>query len=214
MNLDDINFKSGITHETIVTTLNPNNQPNAAAIGVQRIEGDKLKLIIFQGSNTFKNLITTDTFGINILETDQYALAVQAALKGWNDTEPEFKPPEYEFHNEIPFLKSSKCWILCKIDTSSIQDLSDEYGKTQVMEIISTVQDLIFHDKITVPLTRSDDLPILEAAVLATRYKVASGEKQQKIKIQIEKLINQTYENNDLELIDLITQFIEKSNFN
>ena len=98
--LDDINLEPGIIYETIVTTLNPDGRPNAAAIGVTRVEGDKLELTVFQGSNTFENLKTTDTFGINMLETDQYALAIQAALKGWGDGEPEFELSEFEFQQE------------------------------------------------------------------------------------------------------------------
>ena len=206
--LDSINMELGITYETLVTTLNPGNQPNAAAVGVRRVDEDKLRLKVFEGSNTFENLRTADTFGINILETDQYDLAVKAALKGWGDTEPEFESSGYEFDNNIPFLKAAKCWIVCKIETSSIKELTDEYGKTYVMEIVAQTQDLILLEKIKTPLTRSPDLPILEAAILATRYKVASGEIQQKIKDQIDNILNNI--ENEKELVGLLTDFLNK----
>jgi hypothetical protein len=207
--LDDINLKPDIIYETIVTTINPDNQPNAAAIGVQRVEGDNLKLTIFEGSNTFDNLKNNDLFGINILDIGQYDLAIKAALIGWGDSEPEFEQSEFEIYNNIPFLKRSKCWIVAKIESSSIQEISDEYGETRVMEIIAAIQDLISHEKINDPLTRRDDLPLLEAAVLATRYKVAQGDIQKIIRDNIQNLIDKTNKNNDFKLIDRITQFID-----
>lgn len=206
--LYDINIQPDQIYETIVTTLNPDNRPNAAAVGVRRVDEDKIKLNVFEGSNTFGNLKTADTFGINILEKDQYDLVVKAALKGWGDTEPEFEVSEYEYYNNMPFLKSSKCWIVAKIETSSLQELTDEYGKTQVMEVVAKVQDLILHEKIENPLTRSPDLPLLEAAILATRYKVASGEIQQKLKVKIDNILNEI--ENENELVGLLTEFLNK----
>jgi len=207
MKLDNINLEPGIIYETIVTTLNPTNQPNAAAIGMHRVD-DKLKLRLFEGSNTYNNLKTNNTFGINILEKRQYAIAVQAALKGWGNDEPEFELSEYEHHDSIPFLRSSKCWIVGKIDNTSLQDLTDEYGTTQIMEVVTEVQDLILHERIDTPLTRNDDLPLLEAAVLATRYKVAEGETRQRIKAQIDDILSDI--DNEIELMDLLTRFLNK----
>jgi hypothetical protein len=207
MSIDDINIEHGTTYETLVTTLNPGNQPNAAAVGVRRVDG-KLRLKVFEGSNTYKNLKTANTFGINILEKDQYDLVVKAALKGWGDDEPEFELSGYEFIDNIPFLKATKCWIVSKMETSSIQELTDEYGKTQVMEIVAEVQDLILREKIETPLTRNPDIPILEAAILATRYKVTSGEMRQAIKAQIDDILNGI--DNEIELVDLLTDFLNK----
>jgi hypothetical protein len=207
MSIDDINIEHGTTYETLVTTLNPGNQPNAAAVGVRRVDG-KLRLKVFEGSNTFENLRNVDTFGINILETDQYDLAIKAALKGWGDAEPEFESSKYEYDNNIPFLKAAKSWIVCNIETSSIQELTDEYGKTQVMEIVAEVQDLILREKIETPLTRSPDLPILEAAILATRYKVTEGEVRQRIKTQIDDILKEI--DNKNELVDLLSNFLNK----
>ena len=174
---------------------------------MHRVE-DKLKLRLFEGSNTFKNLKLNDTFGINIIEKDQFDLVIKAALKGWGDDEPEFELSDYEFHNNIPFLRSTKCWIIGKINTSTSQELTDEYGKTQVMEVVTEVQDIILHDKIGSPLTRSDELPMLEAAVLATRYKVAEGEIREKIKTQIDNILNGI--ENENELVGLLTDFLNK----
>ena len=76
------------------------------------------------------------------------------------------------------------------------------------MEIVAQTQDLILLEKIKTPLTRSPDLPILEAAILATRYKVASGEIQQKIKDQIDNILNNI--ENEKELVGLLTDFLNK----
>ena len=85
-------------------------------------------------------------------------------------------------------------------------EITDEYGKTQIMEVVTEVQDLLLHDRIDTPLTRSDDLPLLEAAVLATRYKVASGEKRQKIRDQIDNILSKI--DTEIELVGLLTRFL------
>ncbi|MCK5559879.1 MAG: DUF447 family protein [Thermoplasmata archaeon] len=215
--LDDLNIHPNITYETIVTTLSPTGRPNSAAIGIQRIANDRLQLKIFEGSNTYDNLKNTEAkFGINILNIDQFDLAIKAALTGWGGLEPEFVLEDYEYQSKTPFLKVAKCRVVCDAESYSVNKVTDDYGTTQIMEIIANINNIIIKDKIETPLTRSEALPLLEAAVWATRFKCSKGVVKIELKNKIDKYIKlaieQGYIANSRELIDLIKQFIGQNN--
>ncbi len=215
--LDDLNLHPNRTYETIVTTLNPTGRPNSATIGVRRVKDDKLQLKVFEGSNTYENLKNTESdFGVNIIVFDQYNLAIQAAVTGWGVPEPEFELSDYDYEDKIPFLRSAKGWVVCAIETRSDPEVTDDYGTTKVLDMIAKIKKIKINDKIEAPLTRSKDLPLLDAAVLATRFKVSNGDVKIKLKNKIKKFIELAIEQNPNEennkLINLIVQFLEQYN--
>ena len=214
ISLNDLKIQANKTYETIVTTVNSNGKSNAATIGIQRVPDDKLQLKIYDGSNTFKNLKRNVNFGINIIDTSQYEHAIIAALNGWGNLEPEFELEEYEVVDNIPFLKFAKCHIICKIDSHNIYDITDKYGSNKLLELKASIKKLIIQDIIEEPLIRNKNLPLLEAAILATRFKVSTGEVKEDCKSRINQFIDSAIAQHQTEkverIITLIEQFIKQ----
>jgi len=73
LNLKSIGMEPGLLYETIITTLNPDNTPNAAPIGVTCKGLDEIIIYLHQGSHTVKNIKNNDTFIVNILNVPIYS---------------------------------------------------------------------------------------------------------------------------------------------
>lgn len=64
--LDELGFDKGSVNEAIVTTVNPDGSPNAAAMGVLRVGPKTLEIKPFKTSSTYRNLLRYPRACINI----------------------------------------------------------------------------------------------------------------------------------------------------
>ena len=86
--LDDLRFDVGSVCEAIVTTVNADEAPNAAPMGVTRVGPETLDLKPFKTSTTYRNLLDNPRACVNI--TDDPALFLSTAFKGEVEGLPDF----------------------------------------------------------------------------------------------------------------------------
>jgi hypothetical protein len=77
--LDGLGFRMGNVNETIITTMNPDGSPNAAAMGILRVGQKSLEIRPFKMSSTYENLMKRRKACINI--TDDPALFLVTTFK-------------------------------------------------------------------------------------------------------------------------------------
>ncbi|MGC9060889.1 MAG: DUF447 domain-containing protein, partial [Thermoplasmata archaeon] len=175
--------KSQMPYETVVITRN--SHINASAIGVY-IQHQKYFMRVFENSNTFQNLLRNKEFSINFVSFEQLGLLLRCALKGHNNDEEELNENEILFWNGIPYLKNT-CAVIVRVVEACVQEICDWIGSTKCMEIIA--EEIFSFGKMSEPVIRSKNIPILECAVLATRYFDACPESKRKLRKKIEVLL-------------------------
>ena len=98
-----IGMKKGSQYETIITTVNLQNQPNAAPIGALCAGRDKILNRIFKGSHTLENIIEQKEFIVNITHNQEiFRLATLGNL------------PE-DYFGEDNSLKCAEAYFKCEV---------------------------------------------------------------------------------------------------
>jgi hypothetical protein len=210
-------FSTGKHYEVIVSTKRevPEGKgrpaPNAAAIGLS-MKNDGAHFKVFEDSDTFENLRSSGWFGINVIPIGKIDLLARAALTGWASAEPEFEDSEYEYVVGFPFLKAASVQIVCQAEKIEYSDGSDEYGNYRYVGFRALSTHARSKDESVVPIERGS-APLLEALVLATRWRIAEGDGKKELGNRISSLIEKAgSEGNEAEkrAVTLIEGFMEK----
>lgn len=82
VNLTELGFSKGIIVETIVSTYNPDNQPNAAPMGAKMIDEQNIVINPYNSSSTLRNLKSKTCAVVNL--TSDIELFHKTALKEAN----------------------------------------------------------------------------------------------------------------------------------
>jgi hypothetical protein len=193
--LDRMGIQVGKRYEAIVTTNGPH--VNAAAMGVRRV-GENFNLKIFELSNTYDNIVKykdepgTTRFGINFIDSSQMDLLCYSALRGWGSPIPEFPEEYYENGRETPVLKDAHACIICEPVEDRIEDIKDGYGQAKRMNLTARIIEIIINDTDDFePISRNRGEPLLDALVLATKFKIAKGSMKDKCRNRVEELLEQ-----------------------
>lgn len=191
--LDRMGIETGKRYEAIVTTNGPHK--NAAAMGIRRL-GETFNLKIFELSNTYDNIIKykdnlgSTRFGINLIDSSQIDLLCYSALRGWGSPIPEFPEDYYANGPETPVLKDAHVCIICEPVDYRIEDIKDGYGQTKRMDLTARIVEIIVNDTDDFePISRQNSEPLLDALVIATKFKIAKGSMKDKCRNRVEELL-------------------------
>jgi hypothetical protein len=185
-------LKVGRSYEVIVTTQEEGSsdqvRTNAAAIGLTMTEYGAL-MRVYMGSNTFANLLATGTLGINVITMEEVEFLAIAALRGWGTDEAEFGDEHYDQSMDFPFLNVARAWFLCEARKIVLDmDAVDEYGPAGHMSFLALPMESRVASKDIVPIER-DRSPIVEALVMATRWRMAKGERKADLGTKMDSLL-------------------------
>jgi hypothetical protein len=161
LELDRYGLWEGI-NEVIVTTISSDGKPNAAPIGIIRHEG-KLMVRVYNGSQTYTNIMETGLLAANMVYDP--VLFVRSALSDVDDDVFEFIRTDNV--EDFPVIADCNAWMLFEA----------EYNRenTVLVAELHPVTGTIRHKEIR-PVNRAFNA-VIEAVVLATRYKVFKNEK-------------------------------------
>ncbi|MCX8173104.1 MAG: DUF447 family protein [Thermoplasmata archaeon] len=169
--------------EAVVVT--KNSHINAAAIGVW-YEGEFYRLRVFENSNTYANLIKDENFSINFVSPEQLDILVRCALAGHNNQVQELADDAFLFWHGVPYLKGTFS-VIAKVDRREFLVVEDWVGKSKCLLVeASEVQRC---GELRGTITREEFNPLLESAVLATKYFDASAEAKVEIRRRVEALL-------------------------
>lgn len=166
MDLEDIGMKKGLLYETIVSTVDGNNKPNAAPIGI--ICKDKTEVVCYlhQGSTTVKNIKETKSFVVNLLKDPM--IFVESTLGN-------FPVEKYESYDDKFYIGSTDAFFLA--DVISIKDVErkDQFGVSVTSVVRAEVSEITKFKDCVEPLNRAI-YGIVEGLVYLTRMDMVSGD--------------------------------------
>ena len=169
--LTDLGFSKGTIFETIVSTYNNNKAPNAAPIGAIMQNPQTISLNIFNSSNTNRNLKTSKSAVINLV--DDVEVFYKTTFKEVN---PEGLLPQEWFVKAESVNAPKLCSANATIDVSVADTAPIGEDKTHFS---CNVEQINVHEMFPQVYCRS--MPAtLEAIIHATRVKVFLKDDEQK----------------------------------
>lgn len=166
LDLEDLGMKKGLLYETVVSTVDSNQKPNAAPIGI--ICKDKLEVVCYlhQGSTTVRNIKETKRFVVNILKDPM--IFVESTLG--NLSHEKYKPYDHQF-----YIRSTDAFFIA--DVTSIKDVEreDQFGVSVTSVVRAEVSEISKFKDCVEPLNRAI-YGIVEGLVYLTRMDMVSGD--------------------------------------
>jgi hypothetical protein len=120
--LESIGMKEGGRYESIFTTMNQNEEMDAAPIGVKCIGDEEIAARIFEGSTTLENIKETKVFCVNI--TDNPMLYAQTLFKTYDDS-------QLKKDDDIFFLKDADAYGIALVTSIDEQTLENDQISTE-----------------------------------------------------------------------------------
>ena len=120
--LESIGMKEGGRYESIFTTMNQNEEMDAAQIGVKCIGDEEIAARIFEGSTTLENIKETKVFCINI--TDNPMLYAQTLFKTYDES-------QFKKDDDIVFLKNTDAYGIALVTSIEEQTLENDQISTE-----------------------------------------------------------------------------------
>lgn len=120
--LESIGMKTGGRYESIFTSMNQNEEMDAAPMGVKCIGDEEIAARIFEGSTTLENIKETKVFCVNI--TDDPALYAQTLFKTYNES-------QLKKDDDIVFLKDADAYGIALVTSIEEQPLDNDQISTK-----------------------------------------------------------------------------------
>lgn len=206
--LSSVGMEKGQQYETIITTINENNEINAAPIGI--ICKDKYKIMcrIFEGSNTLSNIINQEEFVVNItLNPILFTLATIG-----NIPEDFFEKNNISASDSLVNLKNTDAYLICKVvKIKNAIKKSDPVRKSEAKVVISDVVDIVLNNKCTKAANRGFYC-LIESLVNFTRIDIVDKEKKNYFLdrfIESRRVINKVGSKEDKDAIDILKKALE-----
>ena len=165
-----LDVKQGALYEVIVTTMNLNNQPHAAPMGIRILSGDIFSMRSYGETRTLNNLKTTRHGFLNVIcDAETFFNCL-------------FKPYKLSFDWSMGFprLKRASAWIHFKVH--NVVEKEDYY------EITCLALDVYAKRVKARPLCRAES-SLLEALIHYTRIKYYEYIKREDKIIKLKSLI-------------------------
>lgn len=169
LDLRSIGMEKGLLYETIITTRNSDNTPNAAPIGV--ICKDKHEIVIYlhEGSRTVENIKNTGIFMVNILKDP--LVFVESTLGNLT--------PDYFIESDHNYsIKNADAFFKAKVIRKREVERDDQFGISRTTIINARVQELVKNREQVEPLNRAI-YGIIEALVYISRMDLLSRDKKE-----------------------------------
>ncbi|MGB9844303.1 DUF447 domain-containing protein [Methanothermobacter tenebrarum] len=163
--LKSLKMEKGLLYETIVTTLNPDGEGNAAPIGVICKSPREIILYLYEGSHTLSNILATGNFTVNI--TDDPILFTEATL---GDLEDDYFTP----YSDYLILKGASSFFTATTKKVKSIKKRDRYGESELFIITAAVKRIWKGKSFKEPLNRSI-YAIIESLINYTRINRAEN---------------------------------------
>jgi hypothetical protein len=167
--------------EVILSTLNPDSSPHAAAVGV-RARGEEVEMLLFHPSVSLSNLRREGEGVLNV--TDDVSLLVRVGLKNL------LPPPRLEFLPSAllraPRIRGMRGYADLRVKRVEEREVEDELGTSTAYRLLCEAVGVEVISPWVKPFSRSEFF-LLEAAVKASRILVAR-ERGLKVRRMMEEL--------------------------
>jgi hypothetical protein len=178
LDLQSVGMEKGMLYETIITTVNSDNTPNAAPIGV--ICKDKHEIVVYlhHGSSTIKNIKKNHFFIVNLLKDP--IIFVESTLG--NPSPENF----IEFQGNCS-IKKADAFFLAKVNDLKDVEKEDQFGISKTSIVRANVKEIIIKNDCVEPLNRAI-YGVVEALVYLTRKDMVSGETEKLYNLRMKEI--------------------------
>lgn len=201
-----LGMENGLKYETIITTRNQVDEPNAAPIGVVCKDKDNIVLYLHEGSETVKNIAREKFFHVNI--TYDPLLFTQSTIG--NPPLEEFQKDEQE---DGFYLKSADAIFSARVTQEKTVETKDQFGTSQLAVVTAKVHEIIkTSQKMRPPLNRAI-YGIIRALVYISRMDMAPPEKQkfyQEEIREISRVVNKVGGKDHKKAMKMIKEYLKK----
>ncbi len=166
LDLQSVGMKKGLLYETIITTVNPDETPNAAPIGVICKSSGEMVIYLHEGSHTVKNIKNKGNFMVNLLKDP---LAFVGSTLG------NLPADNFAEYNSNFYLKNADAFILARVKNFKDVEREDQFGISKTSIVTASVEEIVIKNKCVEPLNRAI-YGIVEALVYLTRKDMVSGD--------------------------------------
>lgn len=164
--LSTIGMEKGLLYETIITTKNSEEMPNAAPIGVTCKNDSEIVLYLFEGTHTLQNIKTNGHFIVNILKDP---------LVFVESTVGELSSKYFESYKNDFYIKNNDAFFSTVVTSIKKVDRNDKIGKSKMFVITAAVDEIIIKNEGVEPLNRAI-FAVIESLVYLSRINMVDDE--------------------------------------
>ena len=177
-NLGSVGMERGLLYETVITTKNPDNTPNAAPIGVICKDIDEVVIHLHVGSRTVENIKNNKVFIVNI--TKDPLIFVESTLRN---------PASDYFirYNDNFYIKNAEAFFKAEVTRCREVEKKDQFGVSKTTIVNAHVEDIVKNQEHVEPLNRAI-YGIIEALVYLTRMDMVSGDTEKLYRLRIREI--------------------------
>lgn len=164
--LKSLGMEKGLLYETIISTENEDNIPNAAPIGVICKDTSEIVLYLYEGTHTLQNIKLNPQFIVNITKNP---------LLFTNCTLGDLSTDYFEKYNDNYYIKNADAFFIATINSIKEVEKEDNIGKSKVNVIKANVDEIIIKNEPVEPLNRAI-FAIIESLVYLSRIEIVDDE--------------------------------------
>lgn len=166
LNLESIGMEQELLYETIITTKNHDNTPNAAPIGVVCKGPHEIFINLHKGSRTVENIKNEGVFIVNILKDP---------IIFTKSTLTNLSRDYFMKYGEHYYIKDSDAFFEAKVTHREDVEMRDQFGIAKNTRVKANVDNIVKNQEHVEPLNRAI-YGVIEALVYLTRMNMVSGE--------------------------------------
>jgi len=160
--LSTIGMEKGLLYETIITTKNSEEIPNAAPIGVTCKNKSEIVLYLFEGTHTLQNIKSNGHFIVNILKDPM--VFVESTL---GDLSSDY----FESYKNDFYIKNTDAFFSAIVTNTKEVERNDKIGKSNMIVITAALNEIIIKNEGLEPLNRAI-FAIIESLVYLSRINI------------------------------------------
>ena len=180
INLKKVGMEKGLLYETIITTKDSDNVPNAAPIGVLCKSENEVVAYLYQGSHTLENIKSQRKFAVNIVTDPE--IFVDCTI-----TDP---PLEYfRTYKDYFVLKNSPAYFTAELTDIKTVQRKDRLGSSDLNVITAQTRDILSKQDFIQPFNRAS-FAIIESLIYFTRLELADDKTREDYLERIREMSN------------------------
>ncbi len=164
--LKSIGMEKSLLYETIITTKNGDNKPNAAPIGVICKDALEIVLYLYEGTHTLQNIKSNSQFIVNITKDPLIFV---------NSTLGDLSIDYFKEYKDNYYIKNADAFFIATINSIKEVEKEDKIGKSRVNVIKARVEEIIIKKEPVEPLNRAI-FAIIESLVYLSRIEIVDEE--------------------------------------
>ena len=170
INLKNVGMEKGLLYETIITSEDSDNIPNAAPIGVLCKSVNEVVAYLYHGSHTLRNIKLQRKFAVNIVTDPE--IFVECTI-----TDPS--PEHFKKYTDHYVLKNCPAFFTAELTDMKEVERKDGLGSSNLTIITARTTDIIKKKQFIEPFNRAS-FAIIESLIYFTRLELADEKTRQK----------------------------------